>query len=152
MTTASPWQVRPDYQQDSEAAANRQISLELYATYVYLSTSYYLDPDDVALKNFAKYFLHQSHEERERAEKLMKLQNQRGGRMFLRDIKKPAGDPWVAQRFDGPNATECALHLEKSVNQSLLELHKLATDKNAPLISTLNVGLELMIKSAGSSY
>uniref|UniRef100_A0A8C0QV65 Uncharacterized protein n=1 Tax=Canis lupus dingo TaxID=286419 RepID=A0A8C0QV65_CANLU len=39
MTTASPWQVRPDYQQDSEAAANRQISLELYATYVYLSTN-----------------------------------------------------------------------------------------------------------------
>uniref|UniRef100_A0A8P0T3R5 Ferritin heavy chain n=1 Tax=Canis lupus familiaris TaxID=9615 RepID=A0A8P0T3R5_CANLF len=147
MTTASPWQVRPDYQQDSEAAANRQISLELYATYVYLSTSYYLDPDDVALKNFAKYFLHQSHEERERAEKLMKLQNQRGGRMFLRDIKKPARGS-----LDGPNATECALHLEKSVNQSLLELHKLATDKNAPLISTLNVGLELMIKSAGSSY
>ncbi|XP_048960838.1 ferritin heavy chain-like [Canis lupus dingo] len=121
MTTASPWQVRPDYQQDSEAAANRQISLELYATYVYLSTSYYLDPDDVALKNFAKYFLHQSHEERERAEKLMKLQNQRGGRIK----KKPA-------LGDGPNATECALHLEKSVNQSLLELHKLATDKNAP--------------------
>ncbi|CAO2636838.1 Ferritin heavy chain [Lemmus lemmus] len=27
---------------------------------------------------------------------------------------------------------ECALHLEKSVNQSLLELHKLATGKNDP--------------------
>ncbi|EGV93335.1 Ferritin heavy chain [Cricetulus griseus] len=27
---------------------------------------------------------------------------------------------------------ECALNLEKSVNQSLLELHKLATDKNDP--------------------
>ncbi|CAO2611101.1 Ferritin heavy chain [Lemmus lemmus] len=26
----------------------------------------------------------------------------------------------------------CALHLENSVNQSLLELHKLATDKNDP--------------------
>ena len=31
---------------------------------------------------------------------------------------------------------ECALHLEKSVNQSLLELHKLATDKNDPHVST----------------
>jgi ferritin len=49
--------------------------------------SYYFDRDDVALKNFAKYFLHQSHEEREHAEKLMKLQNQRGGRIFLQDIK-----------------------------------------------------------------
>uniref|UniRef100_A0A2K5R2P1 Ferritin heavy chain n=1 Tax=Cebus imitator TaxID=2715852 RepID=A0A2K5R2P1_CEBIM len=37
MTTASPSQVRQNYHQDSEAAINRQINLELYATYVYLS-------------------------------------------------------------------------------------------------------------------
>ncbi|XP_044081890.1 ferritin heavy chain-like [Neovison vison] len=92
MTTASPSQVRQNYHQDSEAAINRQINLELYASYVYLSMSYYFDRDDVALKNFAKYFLHQSHEEREHAEKLMKLQNQRGGRIFLQDIKKPDRD------------------------------------------------------------
>ncbi|XP_005872256.2 PREDICTED: ferritin heavy chain [Myotis brandtii] len=90
--------------------------------------SYYFDRDDVALKNFAKYFLHQSHEEREHAEKLMKLQNQRGGRIFLQDIKKPDRDDWE----NGLNAMECALHLEKSVNQSLLDLHKLATEKNDP--------------------
>lgn len=30
---------------------------------------------------------------------------------------------------------ECALHLEKSVNQSLLDLHKLATEKNDPHVS-----------------
>ncbi|XP_041613795.1 ferritin heavy chain-like [Vulpes lagopus] len=130
MTTASRWQLRPNYRQDSEAAVNRQISLELYATYVYLSMSYHFDHYDVALKNFAKYFLHQSHEEREHAEKLMKLQNQRGGRMFLQDIKKRArGIPgWRS----GLNAMECALHLDKSVNQSRLELRRLATDKNAP--------------------
>uniref|UniRef100_A0A2K5E2F3 Ferritin n=1 Tax=Aotus nancymaae TaxID=37293 RepID=A0A2K5E2F3_AOTNA len=93
----------------------------LYASYVYLSMSYYFDRDDAALKNFAKYFLHQSHEEREHAEKLMKLQNQRGGRIFLQDIKKPDHDDWES----GLNAMECALHLEKNVIQSLLELHKL---------------------------
>ena len=42
---------------------------------VYLSTSYYFDHSKVALENCAKYFLHQFHEEREHAEKLMKLQN-----------------------------------------------------------------------------
>uniref|UniRef100_A0A8C0DKL7 Ferritin n=1 Tax=Balaenoptera musculus TaxID=9771 RepID=A0A8C0DKL7_BALMU len=115
MMTASPSQVRQNYHQDSEAAINRQINLELYASYVCLS-------------NFAKYFLHQSHEEREHAEKLMKLQNQRGGRIFLQDIKKPDRDDWE----NGLNAMECVLHLEKSVNQSLLELHKLATEKNDP--------------------
>ncbi|KAM4868855.1 ferritin heavy chain [Urocitellus parryii] len=128
MATTPPSQVRQNYHQDSEAAINRQINLELYASYVYLSMSYYFDRDDVALKNFAKYFLHQSHEEREHAEKLMKLQNQRGGRIFLQDVKKPDRDDWES----GLNAMECALHLEKSVNQSLLELHKLATDKNDP--------------------
>uniref|UniRef100_U3JPF0 Ferritin n=1 Tax=Ficedula albicollis TaxID=59894 RepID=U3JPF0_FICAL len=125
---APPSQVRQNYHQDCEAAVNRQINLELYASYVYLSMSYYFDRDDVALKNFAKYFLHQSHEEREHAEKLMKLQNQRGGRIFLQDIKKPDRDDWE----NGLTAMECALHLEKNVNQSLLELHKLATEKNDP--------------------
>ncbi|EMP27167.1 LON peptidase N-terminal domain and RING finger protein 2, partial [Chelonia mydas] len=105
-----------------------QINLELYASYVYLSMSFYFDRDDVALKNFAKYFLHQSHEEREHAEKLMKLQNQRGGRIFLQDIKKPDRDDLE----NGLTAMECPLHLEKNVNQSLLDLHKLATDKNDP--------------------
>lgn len=37
MTTVSPSQVRQNYHQDSEAAINRQINLELYASYVYLS-------------------------------------------------------------------------------------------------------------------
>ncbi|XP_034508215.1 ferritin heavy chain [Ambystoma mexicanum] len=121
-------QVRQNYHQDCEAAINRQINLELYASYVYLSMSYYFDRDDVALKNFAKFFLHQSHEEREHAEKLMKLQNQRGGRIFLQDVKKPERDEWG----NGLEAMEGALQLEKSVNQSLLDLHKVSTDRNDP--------------------
>ncbi|GCB61807.1 hypothetical protein scyTo_0014392 [Scyliorhinus torazame] len=60
---------------------NRQINMELYASYVYISMYAFFDRDDVALKNFAKFFKNQSHEEREHAEKLMKFQNQRGGRM-----------------------------------------------------------------------
>nr|XP_055116436.1 ferritin heavy chain-like [Symphalangus syndactylus] len=129
MTTVSTSQVCQNYHQDSEAAINCQINLELYASDVYLSMSYYFDRDDVALKNFAKYFLYQSHEDREHAKKLRKLQNQRGGRIFLQDIKKPDCDDWES----GLNAMECALHLEKkNVSQSLLELHKLATDKNDP--------------------
>ena len=128
MTTASPSQVRQNYHQDSEAAINRQINLELYASYVYLSMSYYFDRDDVALKNFAKYFLHPSHEEKEHAEKPIKLQNQRGRRIFLQGIKKPDREDWE----NGLNAMECALCLGRSVNQSLLELHKLAAEKNDP--------------------
>ena len=63
-------------------------------SFIYLSMSSYSDHNDVALKNFAKYFLHQLHEEREHAETLMKLQNQGGGQIFLQDIKKPEHDDW----------------------------------------------------------
>lgn len=51
------------------------------------SQGYYFDRYDQALHNFAKFFRNQSQEEREHAEKLMKLQNQRGGRIFLQDVK-----------------------------------------------------------------
>ncbi|XP_053415149.1 ferritin heavy chain-like [Nycticebus coucang] len=121
----TPSQVRQNYHPDCEAAVNSQINLELYASYVYLSMAAYFDRDDVALKHFARYFLRQSHEERDHAETLMALQNQRGGRVCLRDIKKPDRDDWEG----GLQAMECAFHLEKSVNQSLLDLHQLATDK-----------------------
>ncbi|KAK1346503.1 hypothetical protein QTO34_000359 [Cnephaeus nilssonii] len=73
MKTGSTSHVHKNYHQDLEAAINCHINLELYASYIYLSMSYYFDHDDVALKNFAKYFLHQSDEEREHAEKMMKL-------------------------------------------------------------------------------
>nr|KAF6452378.1 ferritin heavy chain 1 [Molossus molossus] len=123
MTSTAPTsQVHQNFHQGSEAAIDRQINLELYASFVYLSMPYYFDRDNVALKNFAKYFRHQSHEEREQAEKLMKLQNQLGGPIFLQDMKTPDRDDWENEL----NAMECALHLEKSVNQSLLDLHKLA--------------------------
>ncbi|EHB13431.1 Ferritin heavy chain [Heterocephalus glaber] len=106
---------------------SRQISLELCASYVYLSTSYRFDRHDAALKNFAKYFLHQSPEEREHAEKLMKLQNQRGGPIFLQDIEKPDRDDWESGKIVGVHRKGS---LMSCVNQSPLELRRLATDKN----------------------
>ncbi|KAM6225282.1 ferritin, mitochondrial [Rhynchocyon petersi] len=120
--------VRQNFHPDSEAAINRQINLELYASYVYLSMAYYFSRDDVALNNFARYFLRLSREETDHAEKLMRLQNQRGGQICLHDIKKPDRDDWE----NGLKAMECALLLEKDVNQSLLELHALASEKSDP--------------------
>ena len=52
----------------------------------------------------------------------MKFQNQRGGRIVLQDIKKPEKDDWGS----GLDAMKAALALEKNVNQSLLDLHKVA--------------------------
>ncbi|XP_053122309.1 ferritin heavy chain A-like [Hemicordylus capensis] len=121
-------QVRQNYHHDCEAAVNRMVNMELYASYVYLSMSSYFDRDDVALRHVAEFFKSQSHEEREHAEKLLKFQNQRGGRVFLQDIKKPERDAWGTTL----DAMEAALQLEKNVNKALLELHRLAGDNGDP--------------------
>lgn len=46
----------------------------------------YFDRDDVALKNFSRFFLERSVKDREQAEKLLEYQNMRGGRVLLRTI------------------------------------------------------------------
>ncbi|XP_035868245.1 ferritin heavy chain-like [Phyllostomus discolor] len=75
ITTTSVSQVRQNLPQDSRPPLTTR-STQSSVSYVYLSMSYYFDRNDVALKNFAECFLHQSHEEREHTEKLMKLQDQ----------------------------------------------------------------------------
>ncbi len=46
---------------------------------------YYFDRDDKSLPNFAKFFHEQSKEERRKWEKMMSLQNQRGGGYICRN-------------------------------------------------------------------
>ena len=64
--------VRQNYHKDSEAGVNKQINLELYASYVYSSMAYYFDSDDVALPGFHAFFKKSSDEERGHAEKVVK--------------------------------------------------------------------------------
>ncbi|XP_078093229.1 ferritin heavy chain-like [Mustelus asterias] len=120
--------MRLNYHKDCEGAVNRMINMELYSSYVYLSMSYYFDRGDVALDNFMKFFKKLSEKEHEQAEKLMRFQNQRGGQINLQDIKRPEQDDWD----NGLQAMQCALQLEKNINQSLLELYKVSKDRSDP--------------------
>ncbi|XP_007955610.1 ferritin heavy chain-like [Orycteropus afer afer] len=124
--TTEPSQVHQSYQREFEAAINQQINMELYAAYVYLSMAYHFDREDVALKNFATYFLGHLRQEQEHAEMLLRLQNQRRGHIQLHDIRKPDLDDWGS----GLNAIEYAFHLEQTINQSLVDLHKMAMEKD----------------------
>jgi len=117
--------IRQNYHEESEAAINKQINMELYASYVYMSMAYHFDRDDVALEGFFKFFKHQSDEEREHAEKLMKYQNQRGGRIVLQNVNAPDVE-WASHI----KALEDALALERKVNDSLLKLHAIAGSHN----------------------
>lgn len=125
---ASVSRVRQNFHEQSEKALNDQINMELSASYTYMSLAFYFDRDDVALPGFSEFFKHNSEEEREHAEKLMKYINKRGGRVVLQDVKKPSRDEWGS----GLEALETALALEKKVNESLLAIHRIASDVNDP--------------------
>merc|ERR1712108_97536 len=126
--------IRQNYKEDCEALVNKQINLELHASYVYMSMAYYFDRDDVAYSGFSSYFKKNSDEEREHGEKFIKYQNKRGGKIVFQDITKPTTMEWGTPL----EAMEAALELEKTVNQSLLDLHKAAGDKgDGPLCDFL---------------
>nr|WBV73504.1 allergen [Blomia tropicalis] len=118
--------IRQNYHEESEAGVNKQINLELYAAYVYQQMAYHFNRTDIALSGFERFFYESSKEERVHAEKLMMFQNQRGGRIVLQDIPKPIKQDWSC----GLEAMEAALELEKTVNQSLLDLHDIAAKHN----------------------
>jgi ferritin heavy chain len=114
--------IRQNFTEECEALINKQINMELYASYVYLSMSYHFHRDDQALLGFAKFFKKNSDEEREHAQLFMEYQNKRGGSIVLQGIEKPSADSWGT----AVEAVAAALALEKEVNQSLLNIHKVA--------------------------
>jgi len=100
--------------------------MEFYASYVYLSMSSWFNRDEQALHGFAAYFKKQSNEERDHGMKLMEYQAKRGGKVVFLDIAKPEKMEWGTPL----EAMTAALELEKTVNQSLLNLHSTAGNHN----------------------
>ena len=126
--------IRQNYKEDCEALVNKQINMELYASYVYMSMvgltahfshlyltlifhqAYYFDRDDVAYSGFSAFFKKNSDEERDHAEKFIKYQNRRGGKVVFQDIAKPTTMEWGTPL----EAMEAALELEKTVSLLLI--------------------------------
>jgi len=121
-------QIRQNFSAEVEAGINKQINVELYASYVYLSMASYFDRDDIALHNIAEFFKKQSGEEREHAMGFMKYQHTRGGHVQLQNIQKPEKDEWGTAL----EAFQSALALEKLNNKSLLDLHAISSSANDP--------------------
>ena len=123
-------QIRQNYSTEVEAAVNRLVSLQLQASYTYLSLGLYFHRDDVALEGVGHFFRELAQEKRQGAERLLKLQNQRGSRALFLDVQKPSQDEWGKT----PDAMEAALLVEKNLNQALLGLHGLASARGDPHI------------------
>ena len=137
--------VRQNYKEECEAEINRQINMEFYASFVYLSMvsavlsvvvmtrninlkvhtfkqifqASYFSRDDQALQGFSKYFEKASGEEREHGMKLMEYQVKRGGKVVFQDIAKPTTMEWGTAL----EAMEAALELEKTVKPDQNLLH-----------------------------
>ncbi|KAF9435641.1 hypothetical protein BGZ76_005844 [Entomortierella beljakovae] len=114
----------------SEESINYQISQELQASQVYLSLSAWAGNPNQALPGLEKYFKKSAEEEREHAQKLIDYQNRRGGKVVLQTLSAPDQD-WNSAR----NAIEATLQLEKDVNKSLLNLHKVSDENSDPQLS-----------------
>merc|ERR1711939_313695 len=82
--------IRQNYHEESEALINKQINMEFYASYVYLSMASYFNRDDQALPGFASFFQKNSDEERAHGMKLMEYQAKRGGRVVFQDLPSQA--------------------------------------------------------------
>ena len=120
--------IRQNFHEECESLINKHINMDLNSSYIYLLMNNYFARDDVALHGFAKYFKKNSDEEREHAQKFMDYQNKRGGKVVLKEVAKPNNDEWGSAL----EAFESALELEKTVNQSLLNLHAAGTKNNDP--------------------
>ncbi|OAY74400.1 Ferritin-3, chloroplastic [Ananas comosus] len=123
---------RHKYADDCEAAINEQINVEYNVSYVYHAMFAYFDRDNVALRGLANFFKESSDEEREHAEKFMKYQNKRGGRVKLQSIVMPLTEFDHPEKGDALYAMELALALEKLTNEKLLNLHGVAGRCNDP--------------------
>lgn len=102
-----------------QKAINEQIKDEFYASHLYLSMAAYFEAS--SLPGFAHWMELQSAEERNHAMRFYAYVNDRGGRVVLKEIGKPASD------FGSPlEVFEKALQHEQKVTASINEIYALA--------------------------
>ena len=124
--TTTTSMVRQNFDQENEARVNMQINVGLRTSYIYHSLAAYFARDTIALHGLSKFFATRGEQEHEQSHKFKEYMNLRGGRVLLQDIGKPEHDEWGTSL----DALEMALHLQKEVTQTLLEMHQLATSKS----------------------
>ena len=107
---------------DIEKAINKQINEEMYSAYLYLAMSAYFH--DINLPGFANWMFVQYQEEVSHAMKFYRYLIERGGRVELFAIEKPA------KQWDSPlHAMEETLKHERHITQCINDLADLAEHK-----------------------
>ncbi len=98
-----------------ETAINGQINKEIFSSYLYMAMGMYFEAED--LSGAASWMRTQALEEMTHAEKFMNFVNERGGRVTLQAIAKPAF------AWDSPHAAfTAALEHERFISASINDL------------------------------
>ncbi|MBA3011529.1 MAG: ferritin [Proteobacteria bacterium] len=106
-----------------EEAINLQINRELFSEYYYLSMASYFSA--TGLSGFENFFIVQVAEERSHAMKMYRFLNERGGRVFLKEIEAPKTE------FSSPlEVFELAYAHEKLVSGMINGIMDLAIQEN----------------------
>ena len=119
-----------NWHNDCEKALNKQINLEYAASYQYHALFAYFERDNISFKNIANFFYNACKEEREHADTFVKYQIMRGGQVILENLSRPIHEfNTNNQKNEVLVAFELALELEQKVYKNLLNLHKIADNK-----------------------
>merc|ERR1711872_235365 len=124
--TMAQQQIRQNYDEECEALVNKQINMELYASYVYVALANYFARVDQALPGFACFFKRSSFVVHQHGVSLMEYQAKRGGKVVLQDISKPSRMDWGTPL----EAINAVLELEKTVTHNLQQIQTVAAEKN----------------------
>ncbi|KAL1791460.1 ferritin light chain [Sigmodon hispidus] len=99
-------QVRQNYSSEVEAAVNCLVNLHLRVSYTYLSLGFYFDRVDVAFEGVGHFFRELANKKRDGAERLLKMQNERGAahssRMCRSHLKMSGVKPWRPWKLPWP--------------------------------------------------
>lgn len=119
---------RQNWSKSCENTLNEQIKMEYTASYKYHQIASFFYRDDIGLNKLGDYFNKASLEEREHADKFLKYQTMRGGVVKLQTL--PIEELELSlNNIESVRQSFClALHLERTVNESLLKLHKVADE------------------------
>merc|ERR1712180_505159 len=122
-STMAQQQIRQNYDEECEALVNKQINMELYASYVYVALANYFARVDQALPGFACFFKRSSCVMQQHGVSLMEYQAKRGGKVVLQNISKPSRMDW------GTPLEAITAVLEKTVTETLQQIQTVAKEK-----------------------
>merc|ERR1712236_197585 len=126
--TMAQQQIRQNYHEECEALVNKQINMELYASYVYVALANYFNRVDQALPGFACFFKRSSCVVHHHGVSLMEYQAKRGGKVVLQNIIKEIGDMITKIKMvsNGTGLFTLDQELQKAVvDQTLVDLQNM---------------------------